>query len=129
MPSDCQKKLPFFIETYPDELWCSVVGRLHARLGFSWNSMCRWIYDSSRGPQFFALPSRFRRLVSVLPSYLGISAEQLISAHTLLPLYRPFLPHEQLHWWEERMAGSNKYIIFPEPRWEKTSLKYCRECA
>jgi len=128
MQPEPKEKLPFFIDTYPDELWCSVIGRLHRRLAYSWSAMCRLVYDTSKGPDSFGLPTGFERFVSLLPDNSKVRATDLIESHTLLPLYRPFLPDDQLKWWIERMHGTGNIITFQEPQHEKRLLKFCGEC-
>jgi hypothetical protein len=101
------EKLPFFIETFPDELWYSVIARLRERLNYGWHTFCEVAYGTVGGARSITLPAKFGRFVENLPAGSGLDPAQLIESYTLLPFYRPFIS-------EARFAeAQNQMIVGP----------------
>ncbi len=123
------ERLPFFIETHPDELWYSVVGRLHRRHGTAWHSFRHLLYGRDVTPGSPTLPTDFGQVAARLPQYLKITPEILIEQHTLLPLYRPFLADKTAELWLKQMIGSGKGISLRCAGGVGRVYKFCPECA
>jgi hypothetical protein len=127
MISRSDEKLPFYVETYPDELWYSILGRLYGRLKWPRSSFCKTLYGRASLPTPVCFPSNFERFVSASPGYLKLEARDLIEAHTLLPLYRPFVRSNRYEELVSRLVrpgrlGGVRFKIFGP-------LKYCPQCA
>ena len=100
--------LLFFPTPYPDELLYSIAARYHRRsCNGSVKATVKDLFGSATACAVIDLPNRLERLSRQLPIGTCNSADKVINEHTLLPLYRPFLPQDRLikiiHW----MKGSN----------------------
>ncbi|MBM7841609.1 TnsD family Tn7-like transposition protein [Herpetosiphon giganteus] len=88
---------------YPDELLYSICARYTAHMRFaSANIAVEELFGTRNIVAVVDLPSRLDTLANRLPKSLGLNSELLISNHTSLPLFAPFLPGDALH----RVRGS-----------------------
>lgn len=98
--------LPFFPSPYPDELFYGICARYHQRSGHA--SVDHTLYDLFKNRMAAVsveLPIHIHSIIKNLHSRTLNTAEQLINAHTLLPLYRPFLPKARYAKILNRMLG------------------------
>lgn len=134
-----------FPDPYPDELLYSVQARYQERLG-DWHG-CHTSQEFFGSPHVIAstlFSSHLSTLVARLPRQalslenqdeLRHTARDLLTAHTLLPYYAPFLPPERLARVEEDLLHAGGPTVqtrmgimasaVSAPRW----LRYCPVCA
>jgi hypothetical protein len=128
-------KLPFFPTPYPDELLYSVFARYHEWSGNTCPTQT--LVDLFGGSTYtsFELATHVRKLMERLPQNTLNTAGQLIFKHTLLPLYRPFLPKETNARLNKLIMGPNHSVLIHnvlgyaksniKPR---NILRYCSQC-
>lgn len=98
--------LPFFPTPYPDELFYSICSRYHQRSGNpGFIHTAQDLFGNSRASVAFDLPANISELVQRLSPGSHHTAHGFISAHTMLPLYRPFLPIERVEILTQQMTG------------------------
>jgi len=87
----------FFPDPLPDELLYSACARYHVRAGYrSRERTGHDLFGETRAIVAVDLPCHLDTLIAVLPPGHRYTAERLIEDHTLLPLYRPFVPSERV---------------------------------
>ncbi|MCL8300869.1 MULTISPECIES: TnsD family Tn7-like transposition protein [Pseudomonas putida group] len=127
-------KFHFFPTAFPDETLHSVLSR-YARL--SGGSSRKAAFAGERAAASFtqnvAFPSRLGDLVGALPRGACFSVSQIISRHTLLPYFAPFLTSDQLRQAQESMAGDGKSLMLKlginasRIEWA-ARVRFCSEC-
>lgn len=92
------------------------------------------LFGSTMATAIVDLPTRLGYLVSMLPSIRNVTVDDIINKHTLLPVYTPFLTHDQLTrvrmdmegetgTWIHLRIGSPRSTI-PLPK----TLQFCPTC-
>lgn len=85
--------ISFFPMPYSDELLYSIIARYHVRSGnTSPKITLRELFNSATVSAVLDLPCCIDELVANMPSFIHLSAEELIMKHTLFPYYAAFLP-------------------------------------
>lgn len=127
--------LATFPTPYPDELLYSLCARYTARMRFSSANIAAEALFGTRGVVAVVdLPSRLDLLSSRLPKALGLDPDTLITNHTLLPLYAPFISRDRLDHIRRLMLGKGGARIHSSlgimasrvPTLKK--LRFCPEC-
>lgn len=78
---------------YPDELLYSVVARLESRLGAqSRGALMSELFGCQRAAAVTDLPAHLSHFCDALPPGAGYSPMRVITEHSNLPYYAPFLP-------------------------------------
>jgi Tn7-like transposition protein D/TniQ protein len=124
-----------FPDPYPGEIFYSVCARLCERAGYSKHRIAMQdIFGSETVIASVTLPSHLDDLVGRLPSGNAYTSDYLITEHTLLPLYSPFLPPERLNRLRQDISGRNGPSLHmrsgimasrvPLPEW----LRFCPQC-
>jgi TniQ len=123
-----RERLPFYIETYPDELWYSVLGRLYRRLAWPYNAFNKMLYGRPVSPLSIGFSGTFGRFCKRAPEYLALQPQELVQAHTILPAYRPFLTVAAYNFHCRRLASetASGRSLIPSGR---QMLRYCPICA
>lgn len=102
----------FFPEPYPDEFLFSVCARYAEVSGYKTARSALYdLFDSRRAAMAADLPARLRTLVSRLPPGHRVSIDRLISDHTLVPLFTPFVSARRVAILKERMAGTRGGLL------------------
>lgn len=129
--------LGFFIDPYPDELLFSVCARYKDRTCYpNRASAVQEFFGGSGATISVDFPTRLDYLITQLPTGHRYTSDQLISQHTLAPLYIPFLPtvradklREEMRQasgichTHERVGGTSLTIKNPK------HLRFCSLCA
>ncbi len=98
--------LPFFPTPYPDELFYGICARYHQRSGNpGFIHTAQDLFGNGRASVAFDLPTNIHELVHRLSPGSPHTVHSFINAHTMLPLYRPFLPIERVEMITLQMAG------------------------
>lgn len=127
--------LSYFPDPYPDEILYSVLARYHVRSGnTSMKSTLDELFGSSTVISTLDLPSHIDALCARLPKGSLLMPNELISLHTLLPFYAPFMPERRTDRIKNLMLGVNGNAIhmtigimaggFPA----KTEICFCQNC-
>ncbi|MDR3579211.1 MAG: TnsD family Tn7-like transposition protein [Oryzomonas sp.] len=88
--------LPFFPSPYPDELFSGICSRYHQRSGHtSIGETLRDLFDNRLATVTTDFPMNIRLVSEKLSPASKNTLPHLINAHTLLPLYLPFLPESR----------------------------------
>lgn len=128
--------LPFFPTPYPDELFYGICARYHQRsANTSIKATVKDLFGSISVCAVADLPTHFDHLCGILPEGTLNTAERLIYRHTMLPLYRFFLPKDRLDklvvWMKGSTRGNSIHVAIgavssciPTPAF----FRYCREC-
>jgi len=124
-----------FPDPYPDELLYSVCARFHERVQYpNKKNTLRELFGDEAAIAVVDLPSNLRNLASALPAGSPYTVERLITQHTLLPFFAPFLHPKQFRQLWADMEGSRGPAIHMRsglmasvvqpPEW----LRFCPEC-
>jgi hypothetical protein len=105
----------------------SVLCRLYLRTGFRFRNFTFAAYGTTVTYHHLLLPGRFDRFVSNLPTSQQIDPTDLIEAHTLFPLYRPFVEDQiSANWLKQMRQGTS---AGPRVRARAPiALKFCLSC-
>lgn len=105
-------KFHFFPAAFPDETLHSVLSR-YARLygGHSRNAAFAGDRAAISYTQNVAFPCRLHDLVGSLPPGTDLSVSKIITRHTVLPYYAPFLTDDQMQHARTSMAGDGKWLM------------------
>ncbi len=125
--------LPFFADPYPDELLYSVFARYH-----------RWTGNPNLRSTLMEL---FKNNAAIPSLYFGVAlstlcenisgvynSDDLITNHTLFPLYRPFLPQRRAEELRKQMEAADgngliaKIGIAAGSICQKNGIAYCPRC-
>lgn len=128
--------LPFFPTPYPDELFYSICARYHKRsANISIKATVKDLFGSASVCAVADFPTHFDYLCGLLPEGTLNTADRLIYGHTMLPLYRLFLPKVReknlVAWMKGSTRGNSIHVAIgavssciPLPGF----FRYCREC-
>ncbi|KUO95854.1 hypothetical protein ATW55_14905 [Ferroacidibacillus organovorans] len=128
--------LPFFPTPYPDELLYSILARYHR---LSQNSSIKQtmvdLFGTNNATAVIGFPNRLGRLVEQFPPGTGYTAFMLITNHSLLPLFSPFLPIARVEEVENAMISNHdgmgiamKVGVMPNKIPMQNFLRYCPIC-
>lgn len=128
--------LPFFPTPYPDELFYGICARYHQRSGHS--SVGRSLeemFGSRLAIVAIDLPTCIPSITEKLHPLTLHTAQHIINAHTMLPLYRPFLPKDRasriLMGMSGEAAHGNVHMTIGATASgirQNRFLRYCPEC-
>lgn len=120
----------YFPRLYPDELLYSAIARCRVHLGMSSHkTLLDMLFNDSKVAAITDLPTH----LTTLANNTGLDAEDLITNHTLFPLYAPFLPQERRVGLYQAMLASERTAIglagaapalVKWPKW----LRFCPAC-
>jgi len=97
-----------FTDFFPDELIYSANARLSKLICYSSSkSLVSELFGSSSAANITDLPCRLSNLLAAFPVGHCYTVDYLISNHTLLPFYGPFLPIQRVEQLKQDMAGDN----------------------
>lgn len=124
-----------FPDPHPDEIFYSICARLCERAGYSNNRIAMQdIFGCESVVASIVLPSHLDDFVSRLPPETRYTSDYLITEHTSLPFYSPFLPAKRLNHLQQDICGRNgpglhmrsgiMASLVPLPEW----LRYCPQC-
>jgi len=89
--------LGFFPRCYPDELLYSVFARYGDRVKYpTKKAILQELFGTTNATATITFPSRLDSIVSRLPPNSLLTADRLITQHTLLPFFSPFLPSKRI---------------------------------
>ncbi|HEU5374080.1 MAG TPA: TnsD family transposase [Ktedonobacteraceae bacterium] len=125
-----------FPDLYPDELMYSGYARYAQCVGYpNLKNIMRELFGTQQVIASVPFSSHLDYFVAHQPYAYRFTAESLISEHTLLPFFAPFLPPERIQQLKVDMRGANGPSIFmrtglmasvvPFPLY----LRYCPDCA
>ncbi|MDG9929063.1 MULTISPECIES: TnsD family Tn7-like transposition protein [unclassified Pseudomonas] len=127
-------KFHFFPAAFPDETLHSVLSR-YARLcgGHSRKAAFTGNRAAVSFTQNVAFPCRLDDLVGSLPPGTDLSVSKIITCHTVLPYYAPFLTEDQIQHARTSMAGDGKWLMLKlgvnASRLEGASrVRFCPAC-
>lgn len=125
----------FFPTLYPDELLYSGCARYRSALGIDQRARAqRALFGNTRGLSVVELPGRLATLVARLPPEAPYTVGRLLSAHTVLPYYRPFKHPDQIArvvhaLTTDDAAGSVRMLLLGGSRVGRPAfLHYCAAC-
>lgn len=126
-------RLATFPAPYPDELLYSLVSRHHVRVMGNNSPMHTFeeLFGNPYALVCFDFPHRLDKLSKRLPKVLGLTSNRIISEHTLLPYYQPFLPIDRLEEIKHRMKYSevgNVHLLTGCMSVGNPRLKFMRYC-
>lgn len=120
----------YFPKLYPDELLYSGIARCRVHLGVSSHkTLLNMLFNDSKIAAVTDLPTH----MTTLANNTGLDAADLITNHTLFPLYAPFLPQERRIGLYQAMLASERTAIglagattalVKWPEW----LRFCPAC-
>ena len=127
-------RLFFFPTPYPDELFYSVLCRYHMRCGVPSTGITNREVGGFKVGQSIYLPQTVGRLSSMLPSEMGLTAEDVLKETTIFPYIKPFIPEERGRRATEILTSSEPnnlhnatgFSRLELPKWKH--LRYCKEC-
>ena len=94
---------------YPEELLYSTIARAGVHDGeISPKQLLDKVFNNRRVIATVDLPSHVQALAEQYPPMLKLVTKALISRHTLLPIYTPFLPRERNKKLRNWMSGSSR---------------------
>ncbi len=127
-------KFHFFPAAFPDETLHSVLSR-YARLCGGHSRKAAFAGDRAAisYTQNVAFPCRLDDLVRSLPPGTDLSVSKIISCHTVLPYYAPFLTDDQMQHARTSMSGDGKWLMLKlgvnASRIEGVSrIRFCPAC-
>ncbi|MFN9528233.1 MAG: TniQ family protein [Pseudomonadaceae bacterium] len=105
-------KFHFFPAAFPDETLHSVLSR-YARLCGGHSRKAAFAGDRAAisYTQNVAFPCRLGDLAESLPPATDLSVSKIITCHTVLPYYAPFLTDDQVQHARTSMAGAGKWLM------------------
>ena len=105
-------KFHFFPAAFPDETLHSVLSR-YARLCGGHSRKAAFAGDRAAVSftQNVAFPSRLDDLVELLPPGTDLTVSKIITCHTVLPYYAPFLTDDQMQHARTSMAGDGQWLM------------------
>ncbi|MGV0107580.1 TnsD family Tn7-like transposition protein [Nostoc sp. DSM 114160] len=96
----------FFPDPYPDELFYSICARFQKIVQYpGCKSAIEELFGTGIQTVGVFIPNHLDRLISCLPNGHKYTVEQLISEHTLLPFFSPFMEQERVFLIKENMRG------------------------
>jgi hypothetical protein len=99
--------LGYFPDIYPGELLYSACARFNSVVKFPTTTwLMRELFGTSAGRATVDLPAHINYLAGMLPPGRLYTCERLLSQHTLLPYYAPFLPGSRTARLSASMRGS-----------------------
>lgn len=125
--------LTFFPTPYPDELLYGICARYHQRSGHtSAGHTMRDLFGNRQAATVIDLPTRINSIVERLHPQTLHTAATLINAHTMFPLYRPFIPTSRAERITRLMTGEtrtgNVHMAIGQTASVVTPLKFLRFC-
>ncbi len=128
--------LGYFPKPLPDELFNSICARFADHMGLTHSrQVCKWLFDNHNVAPVAGFPSYIDKLVEQLPVGYCYTADDMISKHTLLPMFRPFLlqnRYNQICTEMRNISGNRTFgrlalgsSGIPQLKW----LRYCPVCA
>ncbi|GAA6151377.1 TnsD family Tn7-like transposition protein [Pseudoteredinibacter isoporae] len=124
-----------FPKPYSEELLYSTVARAGAHAGeTSPKQLLDQVFANRKVIATVDLPNYVNSLARHYPSGLNLDTEALISRHTLLPIYAPFMPTERnkqlKRWMADRSQGAVHLAsgVAASRVKAKSRLYVCREC-
>ena len=130
------RMLGYFPAPYEDELLYSIVARyaLHTGLSSNQKAVVREVFSSSTAVAISDLPSRLQALVNNLQLVWPTDVKQIITSHTLAPIYLPFLSRTQATKVMQSMRSNTGGSIHTRAGIAASGIKpqvffrYCPEC-
>src|SRR5215213_8193677 len=96
-----------FPTPYPDELFYSLCARYSDRVGYRDKAAVNVELFGSRGfAASIDLPSHLHHFEANLPQHHSLTADRIITEHTLFPYYSPFLPVSRSELLSDQMKSS-----------------------
>ncbi|HML31958.1 TnsD family transposase [Sporomusa sphaeroides] len=127
--------LGFVPSPYPDEILYSVLARYHVwSMNAGYKHTLQQLFGTSSICTVIDFPSHLGRLGKLLPEGTTVTIELIIEKHTLLPLFRPFLPPGRVEKVAKYMMGDQgqgvSQLIGAMPSSIPTLkyLRYCPQC-
>lgn len=100
--------LGFFPDPHPDELFYSLCARFSERMQYTTlRQVVEELFGDGQVIATVAFPSHLDELIDHLPPGSGYTPASLISDHTLLPFFGPFLPSKRLMRLHADMQGKH----------------------
>ncbi|HEY7414083.1 MAG TPA: TnsD family transposase [Ktedonobacteraceae bacterium] len=100
--------LGFFPDPHPDELFYSLCARFSERMGYpTLRQVVEELFGDGQVIATVAFPSHLDELIDRLPPGSGYTPISLISDHTLLPFFGPFLPSKRQMGLQADMQGKH----------------------
>ncbi|CAA2144491.1 TnsD family Tn7-like transposition protein [Methylobacterium bullatum] len=127
-------KTTYFPEIYPNELIYSIAARYTKHAGQrNVNNINNELFGFHHNGNSIDLPSGLGQLASVIPQSRNISAEDLISDHTLFPFYTAYADHAYSKRVKIDMKNSfnvGKRIALRRKSFANpiTHLRFCKDC-
>jgi hypothetical protein len=127
--------LAYFPHPLPDELFHSICGRFADHMGLTQpQQISRWLFGTHLIALVAGFPSHINRLIEQLPISYGYTVDDMITKHTLLPIFGPFLTqnrYNQVYTAMSRESENQTYRLLglgssgiPLLKW----LRYCPMC-
>ncbi|WP_018277469.1 TnsD family Tn7-like transposition protein [Teredinibacter turnerae] len=124
-----------FPTPYPEELLYSTIARAGVHAGeTSPKRLLDQVFANRKVIATVDLPCHVQALTEQYPEILDLDTQKLISRHTLLPVYAPFLPSERIaklkQWMVEKSQGATHLAsgIAASRVKAKSRLYVCVEC-
>ena len=122
-------------DSYPDELFYSLIARLRSRLGLPPNkAFSAYCFGTKSAVASVEFPSHLDYFADTLPAGMLLTVEKIIQDHSLLPFYAPFIPRARLELIVRDMKGQNGSSIHmrvgsmaAQTRLQ-AALRYCPKC-
>jgi hypothetical protein len=126
--------LEFFLDPYPDEILYSTWARYsdQARIT-SATEVLQELFENSNAHPIVDLPCHLGNFYRRLPFGHHYTIDYFIDQHTLLPLYRPFIPQSRFEALREQMIMGDGQAIHRRAEGNSqtsrtTCLRYCPRC-
>lgn len=127
--------LAYFPHPLPDELFHSICGRFSDHMGLTQpQQISRWLFGTHLITPVAGFPSHINRLVEQLPVGYGYAVDDMITKHTLLPIFGPFLTQNRYNQAYTEMSRESENQTYrhlglgtsgiPLLKW----LRYCPMC-
>lgn len=127
--------LAYFPHPLPDELFYSICGRFADHMGLIQpQQISRWLFSTHLITLVAGFPSHINRLVEQLPVGYHYTVDDIITKHTLLPIFGPFLTHNRynqayIEMSREAENQTSRHLVLgsrgiPLLKW----LRYCPMC-
>lgn len=102
--------LGFFVDSYPDELFISIMSRFQERSGYKKTIIYKELFGNNKRYVSLDFPGHLDSIVQQLPFGNRYSINEFINRNTLLPLFKPFIPASQVGALFDFMKGAKHKI-------------------
>jgi hypothetical protein len=127
--------LPYFPKPYPDEILYSVLARYHAHVGNqSPKATIKELFGTTTTRAVIDLQGNLLSLMQRLPLLCSLDLNEIITNHTMLWFYQPFIDEERHRKVKQAMAGNKGGTIHTRLGISASSvpnkghLYYCLDC-